>query len=265
MKGRWFFGLVALLMLAAWVPRAAALELKIDGKDQKEQMEAQMIQGTTYVSLRAAAEVLAPEAQVTWEQGRAVVSGDGIELVAKPGEASLQSGERTISTTGKILLKNGSTLIPLRALADVFGATVDWVSATSTALWHSGDAVAAGGEDDLYWLSRIISAESRGEPLEGKIAVGNVVLNRVASPDFPDTIYGVIFDARWGGQFEPVRNGSIYFEPTEESVQAAKMVLAGADAAGDSLYFLAPQLTDNHWTMENREFVTTIGCHWFYK
>ena len=46
--------------------------------------------------------------------------------------------------------------------------------------------------------------------------MGNVVLNRVASPDFPDTIYGVIFDDRWGGQFEPVRNGTVYQEPTED-------------------------------------------------
>ena len=104
-------------------------------------------------------------------------------------------------------------------------------------------------EDKLYWLSRIISAESRGEPLEGQIAVGNVVLNRVDSPDFPDTIYGVIFDDRWGGQFTPVRNGTIYQEPTEQSIQAAKLCLEGVNVAKDSLYFLAPALTNNHWIL----------------
>ena len=95
--------------------------------------------------------------------------------------------------------------------------------------------------------------------------MGNVVLNRVKSPDFPDTIYGVIFDDRWGGQFEPVRNGTVYDEPTAESVEAARLCLEGVNTAGDSLYFLAPHLTDNHWTMENRTYVTTIGCHWFYQ
>ena len=119
--------------------------------------------------------------------------------------------------------------------------------------------------DDLYWMAKIISAESRGEPLAGKIAVGTVVLNRVASPEFPDSIYGVIFDQKWGVQFQPVANGTIYHEPTDESILAAKMVLDGARIAGDSLYFLAPSLTNNHWIMENREYVTTIGVHWFYR
>ena len=114
-------------------------------------------------------------------------------------------------------------------------------------------------------LSRIISAESRGEPLEGQIAVGNVVLNRVASADFPDTIYGVIFDDRWGGQFTPVRNGTIYQEPSARSVEAARLCLSGANTAGESLYFLAPALATNHWVMENRTHVVTIGSHWFYK
>ena len=91
-----------------------------------------------------------------------------------------------------------------------------------------------------------------------------MVLNRVASAEFPDSIYGVIFDDRWGGQFEPVRNGSIYQEPTEESVLAAKLVLEGASVAGNSLYFLSPSLTSNHWIMNNRPYVMTIGCHWFY-
>ena len=114
-------------------------------------------------------------------------------------------------------------------------------------------------------MARIISAESRGEPLLGKLAVGTVVLNRVASDEFPDSIYDVIFDNQWGIQFQPVANGTIYNEPTEESMLAAKLCLDGARVAGDSLYFLAPELTDNHWIMENREYVTTIGCHWFYR
>ena len=95
--------------------------------------------------------------------------------------------------------------------------------------------------------------------------MGNVVLNRVRSTEFPDTIYGVIFDDRWGGQFEPVRNGTVYHTPTEESVRAAVACLNGEHTVGDSLYFLAPALTDNHWTMENRDYVTTIGAHWFYR
>lgn len=95
--------------------------------------------------------------------------------------------------------------------------------------------------------------------------MGNVILNRVDHREFPNTIYGVIFDDRWGGQFEPVRNGTVYHDPTQESVTAAKLVLEGADVVGDSLYFLAPSLTNNHWIMSNRDYVATIGAHWFYR
>ena len=56
-----------------------------------------------------------------------------------------------------------------------------------------------------------------------------------------------------------MRNGTIYHTPTEESVTAAKLVLEGADVAGESLYFLAPTLTNNHWIMENRDYIMTIG------
>ena len=112
----------------------------------------------------------------------------------------------------------------------------------------SADTTETEGGDDLYWLSRIISAESRGEPLEGQIAVGNVVLNRVASADFPDTIYGVIFDDRWGGQFTPVRNGTIYQVPSARSVEAAGLSLsrghtAGGDGGGSRPTATAPPTT----------------------
>ncbi len=174
-----------------------------------------------------------------------------------------------IHTGGEILNLGGTVMLPLRALCDAVGGRVSWEGETSTVRLSTGEdqgpAEQGYSSEDLYWLSRIISAESRGEPLKGKIAVGTVVLNRVASREFPDTIYGVIFDGRWGGQFEPVRNGTVYNEPTQESVQAARMCLEGAREAGDSLYFLAPDLTSNHWTMHNRTYVTTIGCHWFYK
>ncbi|NCC69823.1 MAG: cell wall hydrolase, partial [Clostridia bacterium] len=89
-------------------------------------------------------------------------------------------------------------------------------------------------------------------------------LNRVASPDFPDCIYDVIFDDRWGGQFEPVKNGTINDMPTEESILAAKLCLDGASVVGNSLFFLNPAKAANFWTTQNRDYVATIGSHQFY-
>ena len=172
----------------------------------------------------------------------------------------LYNGSR-VATGQPVRLEKGRTLVPIRPLAGLLGLEVSWNAATGeVALTTPEDK-----NDELYWLSRIISAESQGECWEGKLAVGNVVLNRVASPDFPNTIYGVIFDERWGGQFEPVRNGTVYNDPTPESVRAAMACLEGVNVVGDSLYFLAPELTDNHWTMENRTWTATIGAHWFYE
>lgn len=260
--------LSAALVVSLTTPAFAATEvLRVNGENLWQEAKAQLVDSTTYVSLRAVANVLAPDAQVSWRSGTAWVEGEGLSLCARPGTVFLIVNDRVLYVPGGVRLEQGSVMVPIRILAEALGGEVDWSR-------HEGVTLTVGGglpedapytEDELYWMARIISAESRGESLLGKLAVGTVVLNRVASPEFPDTIYGVIFDREWGIQFEPVSNGTIYNEPTEESVLAAKMVLDGARVAGDSLYFLAPTLTNNHWIIENREYVTTIGTHWFFK
>lgn len=117
---------------------------------------------------------------------------------------------------------------------------------------------------DFYWLARIISAESGGEPLEGQIAVGNVVLNRVDCEDFPDTIPEVIFDRADAVQFEPVENGTVYRAPSPLSVEAAQRVLDGENTIGKAMFFYAPALSEGVWINDNREYQQTIGCHRFY-
>lgn len=258
---------LALTALLATGAQAAGT-VTVDGR--AVECAAQVHQNTTYVSLRAVTEALRPDAGVAWKGDHAAVSAWDLDLTAQPGTPYIEANGRALYVPQGVKLDAGRTLVPVRALAKALGAEVDWDPATGTVAVTSGSGAIASGEgyyagDALYWMARIISAESQGESLAGKIAVGNVVLNRVDSAEFPATIYGVIFDDRWGGQFEPVRNGAIYWEPTEESVLAAKLVLDGADVAGDSLYFLAPTLTDNHWIMENRPYVMTIGTHWFYE
>lgn len=255
------------LTAALTVPASAAERLTVNGQNLWEQTRARMVGDTTYVSLRAAAEVLAPGARVTWEEGTAQVRGAGLTLAARPGDQWLTVNDRTLYLPDGVRLEDGVTTVPLRAVAAALGGQVDWdrEAGITLTLGDGTPGPAPYTDGELYWMSRIISAESRGEPLLGKLAVGTVVLNRVASDEFPDTIYDVIFDRKYGVQFAPVANGTVYDEPTGESVLAAKLVLEGARAAEDSLYFIAPELTDNHWTMENQSYVTTIGCHWFYR
>ena len=128
---------------------------------------------------------------------------------------------------------------------------------------QAGVALTTPGPEagELYWLSHIINAESGNQPLSGKIAVGNVVLNRVANPRFPDTVYEVIHQR---GQFTPVSNGSIKLTPNAESVIAAKLCLDGANTVGNALYFLNPRTASNSWASRTRPYVATIGAHAFY-
>lgn len=255
----------AILALSLTFPAAAATEvLTVGGRNIWHEAKTQMVEGTTYGSIRTLASYLLPGAEVSWEGGTAWVRGEGFTISARPGEDYMTINGRTVRLTYGVRVNSGSVLVPVRALAENLGYTVEWSRQAGVTVTRETWSPSYT-EDELYWLSRIIHAESGGEPFQGKLAVGTVVLNRVASPDFPNTIYGVIFDRKWGIQFTPAYNGMIYKTPSEESVLAAKMVLEGTREAGDSLYFLAPHLTDNHWIIKNREYVTTIGGHWFYR
>jgi N-acetylmuramoyl-L-alanine amidase len=155
-------------------------------------------------------------------------------------------------------------------LAKCFGLTVGWNAATrGVTLSGLGNApradVGVYVGDDLYWLARIIQAEAGGEPFEGKIAVGNVVLNRVRSAEFPSTVYGVIFDRKFGVQFTPTANGSIYCEPSLESVIAARICLEGYTLSDQALYFFNPRTAGSSWIAKHRPYAFRIGNHAFYK
>ncbi len=272
MKRRWKGGAVLALGLALTLalaaPAADAAETPVTVVTPSGTLpagSAVLRSGVTYISLRAVGEALGAQ-EIAWRSGRAEVSLGGRTLIAVPGEQYLTVGERCLYIPGGVELCDGTITVPLRAVAEAFGAEVSWTPGVATLGTPSAAEAEQGAYDEetLYWLSRVISAESRGEPLEGQIAVGNVVLNRVKSPQFPDTVYGVVFDRQNGTQFEPVDNGTIYDDPAPLSVVAAKLVLEGADTAGESLYFFAPALSQGTWIVSNRPYFCTIGCHQFY-
>ena len=129
-----------------------------------------------------------------------------------------------------------------------------------------------GGEDyyelnfpygDIHWLSHIITSEAGIEPMEGKIGVGNVVMNRVKSAEFPDTVFGVVYDYEHTIQFEPVSRGTIHDDPKPEDIIAAYLVLEGANTAGNCIYFVNPQF-GSFWFDNNLDFVIKLGRHNFY-
>lgn len=267
MKKHLIAAILSLGLLISVIPAAGATSLQIDSRQASISLS--VINNTTYVPLRAVTNMLVGGAAISWENGFAVVRTSNLTLTARPGACYLDANGRMLYIKDGIKAFNGVTMVPIRVLAKALGASVTWNPATDTVKVSSGSGTITTGNNyydsaAVYWLSRIISSESGSEPLLGKLAVGNVVLNRVASPDFPDNIYDVIFDPRWGGQFEPVSNGTIYNMPTEESVLAAKLCLDGASVVGNSLYFLNPAKSSNFWTTQNCIYVATIGSHQFY-
>ena len=168
-------------------------------------------------------------------------------------------------------ITNDRTFLPVRFVSEHMDANVEWAEdLRSVIITKDGISVDKNlidhtfTEDELYWMARIIHAEAQGESFEGKVAVGNVILNRVASELYPDTIYGVIFDRKHGVQYEPVLNGTIYNTPSAESVRAAKTALRGTNVIGECLFFFNPRIAQSNWISQNRVFYKTIGNHDFY-
>lgn len=267
MIGRfWRRTAASLLGLALMMPVGGAAEVQVNG-EALDAGEAWVEDGTSYVTLRAFCRA-AEGYDLTWDGSAAGVTGSGLSMAVRPGAAYVEANGRALYVDGGVGVLDGKAVLPLRVLAEAAGARLSWNSATGTAELTTRDAApqtASYNQEDLYWLSRIISAESRGEPLLGQIAVGNVVLNRVESGQYPDTIRGVVFDDKNGVQFEPVSNGTIFNQPTQSSVLAAKLCLEGANVVGDSLYFFAPALSAGTWIVNNTTYYTTIGCHRFYR
>ena len=131
--------------------------------------------------------------------------------------------------------------------------------ATMDALGIIAEQGAAAGSGDEALLARLISAEARGEPYTGQVAVGAVVLNRVDHPSFPNTISGVIYQS---GAFSCLYDGQ-WDEPVADSAyKAAREALAGADPTGGAIYYFNPVTATSKWIWSRPEIIT-IGKHRF--
>ena len=123
-------------------------------------------------------------------------------------------------------------------------------------------ARAAGGSRagmDRYLLARLVHAEAEAEPYSGKVAVAAVILNRVESPKFPNTLAGVVYQPL---AFESVANGRIYTNPSSDAIKAAGDAINGWDPTGGALYFWNPSKPVSRWIW-SRRIIARIGRHVF--
>mgnify|MGYP006072934677 CR=1 FL=1 len=232
-------------------------EVVINGETMTN-FRAELYGGTSYVSLYGATLALRPDAVIAWEDNQMVERAEDFELSARVGTCYLVvNGRYLYIPDGVKFDAAGDTLVPVRVLAQALGATVEWdgrvlLTGGGTPL-ESGDTYYNAEELDL--IARVIMHESGNQPLEGKIAVGNVILNRVEHPSFPDTVYDVLFQKN---QFPGATNAT----PNEESILAAKLCLDGASVVPDAYWFSAVGL--ECWASINKDLVTVIGGHAFY-
>ena len=124
-------------------------------------------------------------------------------------------------------------------------------------------AASSSSASDLQLMARAINGEARGEPYEGQVAVGAVILNRVKSSQFPNTIAGVIYQS---GAFTAVADGQINAPIDENSTvyKAAQDAMNGWDPTGGCIYYFNPATATNKWIW-SRPVVKTIGKHRFCK
>ena len=265
---------------------AAETELEsaifLDGVPQP--VEYEICSGTTYVTVASFVSMMDPEAVVEEEEGVATVSSAVVEeIVDDEGNTAnvvQETLSMTVSVKAKYIVANGRYLYakdgiiilndrvaaPIRMLAKVFNLDVGYDSEVKAVLLTHGETSEAYlqpgdsyyNDDTLFWLSRIIYAESGNQVLEGKIAVGNVVINRVNSPQFPNNIYDVLNQKN---QFSPASTLSKR-TPNSESVLAAKLVMDGAKVVPTALFFARAGLSC--YASRNRPYVATIGAHAFY-
>lgn len=222
----------------------------------------------TYMPLKDFSEYLG--CTVSWNKSTkklTVQKNDGsLTFYVTVGEKLIQAKGRYFYMNSTCRMYDNVVYVPARALAKVFGLCVWYDDFYPRILFSKGKPFLSADQyynaEDLKWLSKLISAESRAEPFEGQIAVGNVVLNRVNSSQFPNTIKDVIFA---NIQFSVVKDGQIYYEPTESSVIAAKVALEGTNLAPGCLFFVDKRYCKSQWVVNNRPFYTRIGNHWFYK
>lgn len=231
-----------------------------------EDLNLTVINGSTYASLSVVAQAIRSDVSVAWENNQACVTADNLNITAKPGDVYIQANGRYLWVPSGVILENNRVMVPIRTIAQAMSAGLIWNPETGIVELYRGAGSILPAEQfynstDLYWLTQIINAESGNQPLDGKLAVGAVVMNRTYDPSYPNTIKDVIFQKN---QFTPARNGTIYKTANVQSEIAAKLCLEGTVVNEDIFYFINPVTSPNSWASKNRPYVMTIANHAFY-
>lgn len=162
-------------------------------------------------------------------------------------------GSQTVSAVKKFQQKNGLTVDGI--------AGTKTLNAMGIMTSSSSSSSSSNNSSNVNLLARAIYGEARGEPYAGQVAVGAVILNRVKSSKFPNTIAGVIYQS---GAFDAVSDGQINLNPDSTSKKAAQDALNGWDPSYVAIYYFNPSTATNKWIW-SRPLTVIIGKHRFCK
>ena len=161
-------------------------------------------------------------------------------------------GSQTVSAVKRFQKKNGLTVDGIAGTQ-----TLKAMGITSS----SSSSSSSNNSSNVNLLARVVYGEARGEPYTGQVAVAAVVLNRVKSSKFPNTISGVVYQS---GAFDAVSDGQINMTPDATAKKAAQDALNGWDPSYGAIYYFNPSTATNKWIW-SRPMTVTIGKHRFCK
>ncbi len=219
---------------------------------------AEVYDGTAYIPFYGGVYSLRPDAEILWDSGTFYARAWDFTMTARIGDPYIVINDRYLYIPGGVKgWADGTALVPSRTLAKALGAWIDWNGRVE--LYSGGVPLTAEGRpyDDvtLDLMARVITHESGNQPLEGKMAVGNVILNRVNAPGFGSTVGEVIYSPN---QFPGATNAT----PNAQSILAARLVLEGANVVPGAYYFNGAG--KSCWASRNKRLIRTIGGHSFY-
>ena len=166
-------------------------------------------------------------------------------------------GSKTTKAVRSFQRKNGLTADGVAGPATLKALGMEQTSQNSGSSQTGSSGGNASG--DVALLAKVISAEARGEPYDGQVAVGAVILNRIAHPSFPNTLAGVVYEP---GAFTCMVDGQIDQPIADSAYQAARDALNGADPTGGAIYYFNPDTATSAWIW-SRPLITVIGRHRF--
>lgn len=220
--------------------------------------QARISNGVSYLPFYAATMAIRPDAQVVWEDGTFTATAQDFTMTVRVGDPYLAINGRYLYIPGGVWGDpDGAAWVPTRTLATALGAWAGWDK--KVVLYSGGTPLTEEGrpydDETLDVMAKVIMHESGYQPFLGQLAVGSVIMNRVNSSSFPNTVGGVIYAPN---QFPGATNAT----PSADAILAARLVLEGANVVPGAYYFNGAGKAC--WASRNKSLIAVIGGHAFY-